>query len=755
MAQVTVQQSGGDYGSLNAATGAAETDILISGTWTSADTTAITMGTASAVVASDSSSKHGGRIEASPSYYRLEVSSGDAIDINAAGCSIDGIVVKCASTGVSDEAIDFQGGNNTTIKNCLIYANDTRYNNQDGIYCANQDLTLTVEQCVIWNFSRAGIHYQSWSTASTGTFNVNSTIVYNCGRSGESDIATAGGVAFRATDNSSSLTLNMHNCLLCENDTDNISYDICTSNGPRITTNVSHTIYGSMGGSNTPDTSPDTGSNNTSGASITDNLSPGAGDWGIVEDITTYPYDLRLVDDADNDAQDYHSTATAHSLTIPSTDIVGTSRPQNTNYDCGAFEIISGGATTITRTSSLDSLIKKTGITQTVSLDSLIQKTLSAAVSGDALIQAAIAGTISTDALIQALQTKTISLDSLIQSGALNAASLDAVLQIALSSEASLDALLTATGSAQVVVDALIQGGVLATTNVDALIQKTNTESTALDALIQAAQLGVVSVDALLQSVIATTVSLDAIIISASAITEAASLDAIIQAVISQTLSLDALIQSTETATLSLDATVQKPLTIAVTLNALIQAAQSGSVSLDAILISAGEVAISASLDALIQAIISEQLSLDALLQKGQTASAGLDAMVQIAGIETVSMGALIQGTVSGQLSVDALITASQQVTVTLDALLQIQQTGSLSLDAIIGLLGSATIDLDAVLLLTQTTGLSLDSIIGVITQSIGRISLINQTQAFGAFSKTQAFGASSKTHVFGLRKAN
>jgi hypothetical protein len=38
-----------------------------------------------------------------------------------------------------------------------------------------------------------------------------------------------------------------------------------------------------------------------------------------------------------------HSSSTGAGLTIPSTDIVGTSRPQNTNYDCGVFEIVAAG----------------------------------------------------------------------------------------------------------------------------------------------------------------------------------------------------------------------------------------------------------------------------------------------------------------------------------------------------------------------------------------------------------------------------
>ena len=69
------------------------------------------------------------------------------------------------------------------------------------------------------------------------------------------------------------------------------------------------------------------------------------GDWVIFEDITTGPYDFRLATNAYNEAQDMHTNASGAGISIPSDDILGTSRPQNTNYDCGAFEIEAAVAT--------------------------------------------------------------------------------------------------------------------------------------------------------------------------------------------------------------------------------------------------------------------------------------------------------------------------------------------------------------------------------------------------------------------------
>ena len=57
-------------------------------------------------------------------------------------------------------------------------------------------------------------------------------------------------------------------------------------------------------------------------------------------DKTTAPYDAHLpVNATENAAQDSHGDSSGLGLTMPATDIVGVSRPQNVNFDVGAFEV--------------------------------------------------------------------------------------------------------------------------------------------------------------------------------------------------------------------------------------------------------------------------------------------------------------------------------------------------------------------------------------------------------------------------------
>ncbi|MGD9314203.1 MAG: DUF2341 domain-containing protein [Desulfobacterales bacterium] len=79
------------------------------------------------------------------------------------------------------------------------------------------------------------------------------------------------------------------------------------------------------------------------GRTATDSDTPGASTWVVFEDITSSPYDLRLKDNAENDAQDAHTDASGAGISMPADDINGTSRPYNSNYDIGADEFVSGG----------------------------------------------------------------------------------------------------------------------------------------------------------------------------------------------------------------------------------------------------------------------------------------------------------------------------------------------------------------------------------------------------------------------------
>ena len=173
------------------------------------------------------------------------------------------------------------------------------------------------------------------------TVNVNSCFIWDCGHS-DNSLSTdrgIGGIGIASNGTGGTKNLNVHNTVVlgCSAHTFGNDYNEQTSAGT-ITWNIDYSFD-----SDNSIASRDTGAvSPLANVTITDGT-PTTGNYCAVGDITTSPFDLRLVSHADNDAQDYHSSTTGAGLTTPSTDIIGTSRPQNTNYDVGPFEITAGG----------------------------------------------------------------------------------------------------------------------------------------------------------------------------------------------------------------------------------------------------------------------------------------------------------------------------------------------------------------------------------------------------------------------------
>jgi hypothetical protein len=189
---------------------------------------------------------------------------------------------------------------------------------------------------MICGAGRGGIFaYHGGSHA--GELNVNSCTLWNNGNT----TIYGGGVVWKSINSGTSqYNIYCHNVISLENDGGSSCADFNETHSSG-TAPQNYDVSYSIDSDNSISTKTDGGTGNLASRTATDNTSPGAGDWVIFEDITSAPYDFRIVDNAENDAQDMHSTATAHGITIPSTDIVGTSRPQNTDYECGAFEIVS------------------------------------------------------------------------------------------------------------------------------------------------------------------------------------------------------------------------------------------------------------------------------------------------------------------------------------------------------------------------------------------------------------------------------
>ena len=341
MATLDLKPSGGDFDNLNAALGDVGTvasDIVeASGDWSTRDNTA------TAVVEDDNitirskvgdQARHVG-FDDDGSNYALEVTSGHALQIDNPGCILEHFIIKQDGTGASDEGVRCNSADDTfTFKKMIIWA-DSVDTDQDGVYTSLGG-TFNFEQCYIFGFERCGVHHQWTSGTPTGTINVNSCGIWDNGHSAGSAGDAGGGVKLHM--GSGAWIVNIQNTWSCENDTGSGSNEDYHETGSfaNITWNISNSIDSdnSIAG-----VGPNTGANNLASVALRD--SPGADPEMIVNDISTAPFDLRLTDNAsENDAQDVHTDNEAHGLTIPSTDIAGTARPQNTNHDIGPFEIV-------------------------------------------------------------------------------------------------------------------------------------------------------------------------------------------------------------------------------------------------------------------------------------------------------------------------------------------------------------------------------------------------------------------------------
>lgn len=355
----TVRQSGGDYSTLNAALAASEATITIDEAWTADDSTAATV-LADTTITVSGGALHNGFYLESDNHYRLQVTSGTALTLSGAfTATIDGIAIDQAGTVSSAEAFRCVPGtsDSVTIKNSiLVVTGDT--GSQDCIYIGFNTAigTIELENCCLHGAYRAAIESQNnhSSSGNGAALKINSCTILNNGRdpSPANQAAVGGGISLTKDSGSAStgFDIDIHNTICMENDTGGTSttspqdfHDNRKSGQaePFNTWDVSYSIDSDAS------IASDTGGGTGNLASrVAAEIDQGAGSFVLFEDITSGTEDLRLTDfgNAKNNAQEMHAVDTAHGLTIPSTDIVGTTRQQGTNHDCGPFEIVVAAA---------------------------------------------------------------------------------------------------------------------------------------------------------------------------------------------------------------------------------------------------------------------------------------------------------------------------------------------------------------------------------------------------------------------------
>jgi hypothetical protein len=311
------------------------TAVSIDG-WTTDSDNTIKIYTPTSTSEVGTSQRHSGYVAASPSYYRIRVAipipTDEVIEVKEF-VTIEGLVVRLDNTSTSDEGIRIDADNiEVTIKDCIIWTSQD-ISNQDGIYGYHQTgYTVNIENTIIYGFYRAGIHCQIFQDMGgvTSTWNINSTTIWDCGDEADSE---AGGIVVRTQVAGDTVNMNVFNTIVADCSTGNDDYVEVGALGTK-----NWDIHNSIDSDNTLDNVDSGHYNCLQGRTATDSDTPGAGTWVVFEDITTSPYDLRLKSNAENDAQDAHTDSSGAGLSMPATDITGTSRPYNTNYDIGAYE---------------------------------------------------------------------------------------------------------------------------------------------------------------------------------------------------------------------------------------------------------------------------------------------------------------------------------------------------------------------------------------------------------------------------------
>ncbi len=367
----TASNSGNEWDTLaQAITAASDGDIIeISGSWSSADSSSTQIN----LSGKDLTIRAVGTAKWSPTStnnYRLEYTgsgTGRALNIQSMGANdemtIEGIEIIHDATGTSSEAVRWEcyQGETLNMKGC--YLHTTQSTSDSDLFYINGGAsnapngTINIEQCVFYNAYRTGIQHQMFaaqSASTTLTVNINSCLFYKCGINDyqAGAIVVAYGSAGSGGDNYYS-NWNIQNCLVHSQEKAIVAF----SNGNNARASgtdrgrTQHNIrvgnclvydQHDFGGTfvDTGDgTDIDTFTNNQKDVTFRDTTPVGTGYEAYFESLSG-TLDFRLKDHADNDAIDYHNDAEIFGLTIPSEDIIGTSRPQDTNYDVGPFEVV-------------------------------------------------------------------------------------------------------------------------------------------------------------------------------------------------------------------------------------------------------------------------------------------------------------------------------------------------------------------------------------------------------------------------------
>jgi len=126
-------------------------------------------------------------------HARIRDTAGHVITMGRAFTVIEGVEIIIDSAGSSDECVRITADNFLTSR--CIYRAAQETSQQDGLYLNTAPINVYADNCIFYNFDRAGIHSQNDSGVNTATWNVDSCSMYNCGL--VVDLEEGGGIMLR------------------------------------------------------------------------------------------------------------------------------------------------------------------------------------------------------------------------------------------------------------------------------------------------------------------------------------------------------------------------------------------------------------------------------------------------------------------------------------------------------------------------------------------------------------------------------
>ncbi len=243
-----------------------------------------------------------------------------------------------------------------------------------------------------------------------------------------------------------------------------------------------------------------------------------------------------------------------------------------TNYTWEVVEFVLGGATTETKTFTIDVVIQKPSLTKTFTIDTVIQKpSLTKTFTIDVIIQKpSLTKTFTIDTVIQKPSlTKTFTIDVVIQKELTKTFTIDVVLQKELTKTFTIDVVIIggSTFTKTFTMDVVIQKPSLTKTfTIDVVIQKASlTKTFTMDVVIQKEVIKTFTIDVVIQKQSLTkTFTIDVVIQKAS-LTKTFTMDVVIQKELTKTFTIDVVIKA-----LSLTKTFTMDVVISLTVPAII-----------------------------------------------------------------------------------------------------------------------------------------------------------------------------------------